>query len=252
MTAAPKVSPNRPSRSTGRRRTSPLHLQLLASDRKPDAKGFARGGVLSLVIHTTVIAGAIYATISSRHSDTSVKFDTALVMIAPQTPQHETPPPALEVPLKGFQTVTVPTLIPAEIPPVNLQEHFDPKDFTGAGVEGGVANGLIPSSDQVYTSDIVDQKPSLISAPPLAYPSLLREAGITGRVVLQAVIDTAGRAEPGSVKVLASSSPAFDQPSKQWIFKALFRPARMAGRAVRVIVNQELDYTLTSASSQTQ
>jgi hypothetical protein len=249
MTAAPKVSPNRPSRSTWRRRTSPLELQLLASDRKPDAKGFARGGLLSLVIHTTVIAGAIYATVSSRHTDASVKFDTALVMMAPQTPQHETPPPALEVPLKGFQTVTVPTLVPTEIPPVNLQEHFDPKDFTGVGVEGGVANGLIPSSDQVYSSDIVDQRPSLITSPPLAYPPLLREAGISGRVILQAVIDTAGRAEPGSIKVLESTSPAFEPSSKQWILKALFRPARMAGRAVRVIVNQEVDYTLTGASS---
>jgi len=204
------------------------------------------------VIHTTVIAGAIYATVTSRHSDTSVKLDTALVMIAPQTPQHETPPPALEVPLKGFQTVTVPTLIPAVIPPVNLQEHFDPKDFTGVGVEGGVANGLTPSSDQVYSSDIVDQKPALISAPPLTYPSLLREAGISGRVVLQAVIDTTGRAEPGSIKVLQSTSPAFEPPAKQWIQKASFRPARMSGRAVRVIVNQELDYTLTATTTRGQ
>lgn len=247
MTASPKLSPTvRPS-YTWRRRTSALNLQLLASDRKPDSTGFARGGFLSLAIHTAIIAGAIYATLSARRADTGVQVDTALVMLAPQEQHPTPPPPALDVPLRGFQTVTVPT-IPTVIPPVNLQEHFDPKDFTGVGVEGGTATGAVPTGDQVYASAVVDQAPILLTSVPLAYPQLLRQAGITGRVVLQAVIDTAGRAEPGSIKVIQTANPGFDQPSKQWILKATFRPARMAGRPVRVLVNQAVDYTITAAS----
>ena len=45
--------------------------------------------------------------------------------------------------------------------------------------------------------------------PPPAYPELLRAAGIEGRVVLQVVIDTLGRAEPAA-RVFESSNPGFD------------------------------------------
>src|SRR2546428_6274893 len=106
MTAAPKPSIRPRPSAPWRRRTSPLNLQLLASGQKPDAGKLARGGSLSLVVHAAVIAGAIYATLSARRPATAVPLDTTLVMIAPQEPQHETPPPpALDVPLKGFQTV---------------------------------------------------------------------------------------------------------------------------------------------------
>src|SRR5258706_11210924 len=43
------------------------------------------------------------------------------------------------------------------------------------------------------------------------FRSLLRQAAIQGRVLVQAIIDTAGRAEPPSVKVIQSPNPGFDQ-----------------------------------------
>ncbi len=232
---------------TWRRRTVPLNLQLFASDRKPDALGFTRGGLVSLVIHTAVIGGAIFATLSARQTAASTRIDTALVFIQPQETQRETPPPPeLQVPLKGFQTVTVPTIIPTAIPPVSLQEHFDPKDFSGVGVEGGTSTGVTPSANQVYSTGEVDQLPALVSAPPLDrdYPAILRQADITGRVVLEAVIDTTGRAEPASIQVVQTVNAGFSDPAKRWMAKALFRPARRNGQAVRVLVTQALDYSL--------
>lgn len=225
-----------------------MNLQLLASARTPDANGVARGGFVSLLIHTAVIGGAIFATLSARQIVAGTKIDTSLVLVAPQEPQHETPPPPeLQVPLKGFQTVAVPAIIPTAIPPVSLQEHFDPKDFTGVGVEGGTATGAEPSPDQVYSVGQVDQPPALLSAPPLDrdYPVLLQQAGISGRVVIEAVIDTSGRADPASIRVLQTVHPGFTEPAKRWMARALFRPARNNGRAVRVLVTQALDYTLT-------
>ncbi len=239
-----------PPRMTWRRRTTALNLQLFASDRKPDARGFTRGGLVSLVVHSAVIGGAIFATLSARQSTGATKIDTAMVYLQPQEPQHETPPPPeLQVPLKGFQTVAVPTTIPTAIPPVDLQEHFDPRDFSGVGVEGGTANGVTPpSGDQVYSTLQVDQPPALLSAPPLDrdYPTLLRQAGIAGRVVIEAVIDTTGKAEPTSIEVVQTPHPGFNEPAKRWMTRALFRPARKDGRAVRVLVRQAIDYSLTS------
>ena len=238
-----------PPRLVFRRRTTGLNLQLFASDRKPDATTLTRGGILSLVIHAAVIGGGIFATISARQIAASTKLDTAMVYIQPQEPQRVTPPPAeLQVPLKGFQTVTVPAIIPTAIPPVSLQEHFDPKDFSGVGVEGGTATGVTPAStDQVFSTGEVDQLPALLSAPPLDrdYPTLLRQAGITGRVVIEAVIDTSGRAEPTSIQVIQSVHPGFNDAARRWMTRALFRPARKSGQPVRVLVTQALDYSLT-------
>src|SRR2546429_3323071 len=42
---------------------------------------------------------------------------------------------------------------------------------------------------------------AIVTAPPLEYPPALRRAGLQGRVTVQAVIDTLGRAEPASLKV---------------------------------------------------
>jgi len=228
-------------------RIAPLNLQLLASGQKQDAWKHACGGLLALVVHTAVIAAAINATVSARRTGTARALDTAVVAIAPPEAQHETPPPALDVPLKAFQTVTVPALIPIAIPSLNLQERFDPKDFTGVGVEDGTVTSVATAPDQVCEPSLLDDPPILLSSPPLDYPPLLRQAGIAGRVVVLAVIDTTGRAEPASVRVIQGAHPGFDQPSRQWMLNALFRPARAGGRRVRVRINRALDYTITTS-----
>ncbi len=78
----------------------------------------------------------------------------------------------------------------------------------------------------------------------LTYPERLRPAAIEGRVVLEAVIDTLGHVEPGSVVVVESAHPAFVAPAQRALVASLFRPARVAGRAVRVRVRLAFDFVL--------
>jgi len=218
---------------------------LIESKRARDRKKYFGVGLMSLVVHTAIIAGAVIATLNAGQSDNRVRVDTALVYLEQQQQKPpEQQPVQLDVPLKGFQTVVAPTEIPTNIPPVNLQEKFDPKDYSGSGVEGGTANGLVLGD--VYMESIVEEKPTVLSGPQLLYPELLRQAGIQGRVLVQAVIDTTGRAEPGTVKVIQSPNPGFDQPARQYGLKALFRPARVHGRAVRVLINLPVDFRLTA------
>jgi len=113
-----------------------------------------------------------------------------------------------------------------------------------AGVEGGVGTGIVPSSDQVFMESVVEERPEVLSGPQLQYPDLLRQAGVQGRVLVQAIIDTSGRAEPPSVKIIQSPNPGFDQPAKNYVLRALFRPARVHGRAVRVLVNLPIDFKI--------
>ncbi len=91
----------------------------------------------------------------------------------------------------------------------------------------------------------MEERPSLLSAPPARYPDLLKQARIQGRVLLRAIVDTTGRVEPGSVVIATSPNPGFDLAAREWILKALFRPARMHGKAVRVHITQPLDYSVS-------
>ena len=99
-------------------------------------------------------------------------------------------------------------------------------------------------ADQAYDPNLVDDPPILLSSPPLV-PALLLQTGPTSRVVVQAVIDTAGRADPASVRVIQSADSAFEHNARQWMLETLWRPARVGGRPVRLWVNRAIDYTVT-------
>jgi len=202
-------------------------------------------GFASLAIHSAMIAGVVYATPHAAPRDDQVRTDTRVVLLAPQEERKAADPPPVQLAdaLQGFQTVDLPAQIPTDIPPVDLQQRFDPKDYSRSGVEGGL------SRNEVYAEGLVEERPALLSAPPPIYPALLKQAGIQGRVILPDVIDTTGRVEPASVRIMTSPHPAFDQPTKDWVLKALFRPARLHGRGVRVLINLRVDYSITTSSS---
>src|SRR5881409_757658 len=105
-------------------------------------------------------------------------------------------------------------------------------------------NGDGRDADPVYAEAAVDEPAEIVSAPPLEYPPALRHAGLQGRVTVQAVIDTLGRAEPASLKVIARPNTAFDQSARAYVLHAVFRPARIKGRAVRVLITVSVDYRI--------
>ena len=219
---------------------------LIESKRKPDTKKAFGLGFVSLVGHSVLVLLAVIATLTAGQAATYAPLDTTMVFLNQEEKKApEEQPPVVDIPqLKGFQTVVAPTDIPTNIPPINLQEHFDPKDYSGTGVEGGIGTGIVPSSDQVYMESVVEERPEVLSGPQLQYPDLLRQAAIQGRVLVQAIIDTTGRAEPPSVKVIQSPNPGFDQSAKNYVLRALFRPARVHGRAVRVLINLPIDFKI--------
>lgn len=220
-------------------------FDVLIESKKKSQKGKLAGtSIASIVFHTLVIGGAVYATLSAGQAEEAV-VETAMVYIQQETQKQpdQPPPPQLDVQLKGFQTIVAPTDIPTNIPPVNLQERFDPKDFSGIGVEGGVATGIVPTGD-VFSVDVVQEKPERLAGPPPVYPPLLQQAGIEGTVTVQAIIDTMGRVEPSSIKITQTANPGFNESAKATVLKSLFRPARVYGKAVRVLIQIPIAYTI--------
>ncbi len=223
---------------------------LLESKWKTGKKRLVGVGFASLVIHSAMIAGVVYATPHAAPRDDRVRLDTRVVLLAPQEQQKaaDLPPAQLADALRGFETVALSAQIPTDMPAVDLQQRFDPKDYSGSGVEGSRVSGIVVSVSEVYAEALVEERPALLFAPAPVYPALLKQAGIQGRVILPAVIDTTGRVEPASVRIMGSPHPAFDQPTKDWVLKALFRPGRLHGRGVRVLINLLVDYSITPSS----
>jgi len=123
-----------------------------------------------------------------------------------------------------------------------LERHMAQVD--AACPPDGKGDGHSSATDQVYAEATVDERAAIVSAPPLEYPPALRQAGLQGRVTVQAVIDTLGRAEPASLKIIARPNTAFDQSARAYVLHAVFRPARVKGRAVRVLITVPVDYRI--------
>lgn len=219
---------------------------LIESGRKREKKKFFGVGFASLAIHSVLIAGAVYATLGAGESKDKVLTDTTVVFLNQN--QEQKPPEQQvimpDVPLKGFQTVVAPDIIPTSIPQINLTEHFDPKDYSGTGVEGGTANGIVPNADAVFTASIVEEQPERLAGPQPPFPELLKQAQIQGRVLARAIIDTTGRIEPNSIKILQTPNPGFNAGVIDALRKSLFRPARVHGRAVRIMIDIPFDFTI--------
>jgi protein TonB len=222
---------------------------------KPKKKRTFGQTVLSFVLHGLIAFGAVKATQGVAEAAKDATPDTTMVFLKPPPPPPppppDQPPPEVVVsqnpPPKGFQTVVAPTDIPKEIPPINLKEKaFDPKDFTGKGVEGGVATGVVggtgPVTGEVFLEAQLDDPVQPISIPTPRYPPVLQSAGIAGAVDLQYVVDTTGHTEPGSFKVLKTTHPAFVEPAKEAILKGVFKPAKFKGQAVRQLVQQRISF----------
>jgi protein TonB len=217
-------------------------FQRLAATRRAARRKFLRESVVSLAAHGALLVGVGYFATTAAHPNNTVKVDTTAVFLT-AAPVASTQPVELDVAVKGFQTLTVPLEIPTSIPPLDLTQRFDPRDYSGMGVEGGRSDGAAATAPAVYSEAMVQEAPALLSGPP-PYPAALREAGVHGRVVIQAIVDTAGRLEPASVKIVTSADPAFNEPTLRWVLKARFRPARLEGRPVRVLVNLPVDFAV--------
>ncbi len=212
----------------------------------------------SLAFHALLIFGLVKVTANAAQRVQEINEDTTLVFLEPPKetpPPPEQPPPdqivSANPPPKGFQTVVALTEIPKEIPPVNLNEKpIDPKDFTGKGVEGGIAAGIVGGTGPVeitgetFLEAQVDEPPTRLSGPEPRFPPAMKAAGIPGRVELQFVVDKDGKVETGSLKVLSSTNPAFEEPAKEAILKSVYRPGKVKGTPVRVLVQQAVSFKI--------
>jgi protein TonB len=214
----------------------------------------AGGTIMSVVIHSLVAVAAIYATASAgieaeKNRQENIKFIETPKAKEVEVKKEEPPPPekiAVIPPPKGFQVLRAPVEIPIEIPKIDLSRRVtNEEDFSGKGVAGGTATGVVGgrpidlTSNQTYFSFQVEkQVEPIASTQQVAFPEALRSSGVGGEVTGQFVVDTLGRVETGSFKVLKATNDMFASAVRSHLPRMRFYPAEVGGRKVRQLVQQ--------------
>lgn len=77
------------------------------------------------------------------------------------------------------------------------------------------------------------------------YPPVLRRAGIDGRVLVRFVVDTTGRIDTSSVRVLKSTHDLFTRAVRDALTGFRFRPAEVGRRRVAALAEMPFEFRIT-------
>ncbi|HET6761174.1 MAG TPA: hypothetical protein VFH13_03700, partial [Gemmatimonadaceae bacterium] len=138
----------------------------------------AGGTIFSIVLHTVLIAGAVYATAAAGVKDEKAKAEKIQFVEMKKEPVPEKPkePPPKEVivkppPPKGFQVLRAPVRIDIKIPEIDLSKAItNESDFSGKGVKGGTGSGVVggtgPVTNQTYFEFQVEKPAEMLQDSP--------------------------------------------------------------------------------------
>jgi TonB family C-terminal domain len=107
---------------------------------------------------------------------------------------------------------------------------------------GGIA-GQAASMNRPYFEYQVEEQVRLLPESPMPlYPEALKRANVEGQVLAQFVVDTMGRAELSTLKILMSSRQEFSQALRDALPQMRFSPARNGGRRVPQLVQRPFTF----------
>ena len=232
--------------------TPRVSIYLIESRRRPE-KSFGES-MISIAVHAVVITLAVYTTASA--GERILPPSEGITPLYPPQPakpttthtpvSHPSAPHAPATPHAPM--INPPVDIPDKLPPIDSSLDASPPEslFTiGGGDKGssepesgsGVDSGRPWSASQV-------ERPALSRDynPSPKYPSVLESSRTEGTVLAQFVVDTLGRADMGTFKVLESSNDLFSASVRAAIQQWRFYPAEAGGRKVKQIVQLPLKF----------
>ncbi len=215
-----------------------------------------RGTVLSVVLHVLVIGVAVqltHRTVIALEPPEQVAVQRIPLEPKPDVPHERrtAETPAATRPAFGHQVLIAPADIPVDIPAVDLSvAPTDLRNWTGVGVPGGRHDGdstvkaPFAGDQPMFIFEVDKAAAALPGSPGPAYPDILKSSGVEGSALVQFVVDTLGRAEPGSFKVLSSTHDAFGMAVRVALPRMRFLPAEAGKGKVRMLVQQEFAFAL--------
>ena len=214
------------------------------------------GTLISVVLHVAVIAVAVQLTQQAASAlvkpvEVVVRQPIPKTELKPVVEKRPVDPVAQAATKFGSQIVQAPVDIPVDIPALDLSvAPTDARDWTGEGVAGGRGTGVRGGTETTHSDHPmfvfqVDKPAAALpgTAQP-AYPAMLTASGVEGRALVQFVVDTLGRAELASFKVLVASHEAFGSAVRAALPRMRFLPAEAGGQKVRMLVQQQFAFAI--------
>lgn len=215
-----------------------------------------RGPVLSFVAHYGLILAAVF-TSAQAEVVTKGPRDEKVDFVEPREVEPVKPKPAAPELVAAPLPPRVP---PAFIAPVEIPTSLPEIDLTKAATddaefENRRATSTLPSrdsisaparaADQPYRDYEVDKPVTVApnSATP-QYPDILRQAGIEGDALVSFVVDTLGRVDLSSFKVIRASHDLFGAAVRNALPRMRFNPAETAQGKVRQVVQQPFTFSI--------
>lgn len=222
------------------------------------ARGQRRSGgaLLSVAVHLSIIAAVAVGTVTATPAP-KLEKPKAVVIVQPIT-RHarvvteqevnrssRTPAPPSDVVIRH---VVVPDFVPRGLPPIDVA-HGSPGDsivIGGTSSPGGLA-GAVGSvfdnggngSNEWNANEVLMH---IVTAAKPRYPESLRSAGIDGRVLVEFAVDTAGRVDLGTLKILSSTHELFTRAVKDALPGVRFRPAEVGGKHVTALAQMPFEF----------
>ena len=232
-----------------------MFTQLVES--KPARKRSSAGTAVSFVAHYGLILVVIYtsaeaADVSSRSRVEKIIFEDLEKTKPKETPRAQPELIVAPAPPKTVPILTAPIDIPNTLPEIDLTKApTDPNAYSGDRRSSGSSSGTQPEAapaprqDKDYFAFEVEkpvvQAPN--SAAP-AYPDMLRQAGVEGEALVSFVVDTLGRVDVATFKVIRTTHDLFAAAVKNALPRMRFIPAETSRGRVRQLVQQPFSFAI--------
>ena len=227
----------------------------------------------SVAAHLLLLGGLVYASTGNEEPMEVVAPDSVIRYVEVEPKEPPPPPPVEQRPTPPAQP-DEPVDVPAQGNEEELQQVTEPPDgvkpeepgakpvditrHTGQGEPGNIPGpptgepkppaGNGDTGPRVYDMAVVEERP-VLERTGLArvlernYPSVLRDSRVNGRVIIELVVDEDGVPVPGSARVIEASHPAFGEATLRVADRFRFRPARIDGTPVPVVVTIPILWT---------
>ena len=216
------------------------------------------GGTLaSALIHGAVIAAAVVLTVQRPHvlpklDPPEIYHDIWPTPPTPPTPREARPATSQERPAPSpvlSTPIPVVDVVPNTITPVdpNVTPITTDNVRVGPGLPSGPAVGPAnpagPGTEAIEAR-YVEKPPRVLRSENPRFPDALRARGLGGRVVVQFVVDTLGRAEMSEFKIVDATDSLLGDAVRAVLPRFRFTAGEAAGHKVRTMVALPFDFTL--------
>ncbi len=220
------------------------------------SKGVRRqpGSVASFVAHYALILVLLYTSAQAETTENRSRIEKVAFVEQRKEPAPKTAPPPdiVAVPRPArIEPVLIPPLeVPTALPEIDLSRPLtDPEAFI-RGTRRDTTRRPVPTDVKVDPSrtflDFQVERPATQapnSATPL-YPDILRQAGVEGEALVSFVVDTSGRVDIGTFKVVRSSHELFAAAVRNALPRMRFIPAAVGDTKVRQLVQQPYSFAI--------